>query len=269
MKIGIVGLGFVGSALYKSFKLKNIDVVSYDKYKKYIDNFEVLIDTDIVFLALPTPFSYEKNEYNKSAIYEVCELLEKNNYIGLVVIKSTIEPETTNKLSEIYKTLRIVHNPEFLSASTAFDDFHNQKHIVIGISNNVDNVDILVDFYRKNYNTAEISLCKSIESESMKFFLNSFYAVKIQFFNELFLLCKKNNSDYETIRKLMIKNNWINPMHTMVPGNDGKLSYGGYCFPKDTNALLQYMINKEVTNEVLSATIKERNCMRDDNSNVL
>ena len=39
----------------------------------------------------------------------------------------------------------------------------------------------------------------------------------------------------------MLKNGWINPMHTTVPGPDGQLSYGGFCFPKDTNALLQFM----------------------------
>ncbi len=38
---------------------------------------------------------------------------------------------------------------------------------------------------------------------------------------------------------LMLKNNWINPMHTKVPGNDGQLSYGGKCFPKDTKALVK------------------------------
>ena len=66
----------------------------------------------------------------------------------------------------------------------------------------------------------------------------------------------------------MLKNKWINPMHTNVPGTDGKLSYGGYCFPKDTNALLQYMKREETPHGVLSATIEERNEMRQDNVNI-
>ena len=65
----------------------------------------------------------------------------------------------------------------------------------------------------------------------------------------------------------MLKNNWINPMHTKVPGTDGKLSYGGYCFPKDTNALCSYLENKQLPNSVLKSTIDERNFMRDDNLN--
>ena len=46
-------------------------------------------------------------------------------------------------------------------------------------------------------------------------------------------------------------------MHTIVPGPDGQISYGGLCFPKDTNALNMYMINEGTPNKVLDATIKE------------
>ena len=66
----------------------------------------------------------------------------------------------------------------------------------------------------------------------------------------------------------MLKNGWINPMHTNVPGPDGKLSYGGFCFPKDTNALLNHMKRMNTPHNVLQATIDERNVMRDDNVNV-
>jgi UDP-glucose 6-dehydrogenase len=65
----------------------------------------------------------------------------------------------------------------------------------------------------------------------------------------------------------MLKNNWINPMHTTVPGPDGKMSYGGLCFPKDTNALNHYMRRNGIPNKVLNATIEERNEMREDKDN--
>ena len=99
-----------------------------------------------------------------------------------------------------------------------------------------DDINSIKKFYNHYYPNANISICESNESESMKIFCNSFYAVKIQFFNELYLLCQRINCDYDTVLKLMLNNNWINPMHTKVPGTDGKLSYGGACFPKDTNA---------------------------------
>jgi UDP-glucose 6-dehydrogenase len=98
----------------------------------------------------------------------------------------------------------------------------------------------------------------------MKLGVNNFYAVKIQFFNEIYLLSKKLDISFDIVRDTMIKNNWINPMHTIVPGNDGKLSYGGECFPKDTNALNQFMIKNNIPNGVLNSTINERNLFRNE-----
>ncbi len=252
-------MGCVGKAIHKSFKLKEIDVICYD-ININNNKLEDILLTNIVFLCLPTEFN--GIEYDKSAINNICEYLN-NKYEGTVVIKSTVEPMTTNKLQELYPSLKLYHNPEFLSASTAFEDFHSQSHIVIGVSDKCKNnkCDLKI-FYNNHYPDAEISICSSVESESMKIFLNSFYAVKIQFFNELYLLCQKMDTNYNNILKLMLKNNWINPMHTMVPGHDGQLSYGGACFPKDTNALLHFMKKMDSPHLLLEASINERNKMR-------
>ena len=96
----------------------------------------------------------------------------------------------------------------------------------------------------------------------MKIFCNSFYASKIQLFNEYYMLCQQNGSDYNRIRDLMLKNEWINEMHTQVPGPDGKLGYGGACFPKDTNALQKYMEGVESPCDVLKSVIVSRNRLR-------
>ena len=256
--IGVIGLGFVGGAILESFKLKNIDVIGYDKYKK--GGLEYLIDIlccEIVFLCLPTLFSDETQTYDKTAIYEVCNDLDQWEYKGIVVLKSTVEPETTNRLSEKYKKLKIIHNPEFLTARTAFEDFHNQTHIVIGYGPNVKDDGELTQFYSKYYPKAEISVCSAIESECMKIFCNSFYASKIMLFNEYYLLCKKNGSDFNKIKSIMFKNKWINPMHTDIPGPDGLLGYGGACFPKDTKALLSYMKEQNTPCKVLENVVEE------------
>jgi UDPglucose 6-dehydrogenase len=189
----------------------------------------------------------------------------------LVIIKSTIEPNTTDIVQELFPKLKLFHNPEFLSAATAYEDFHHQSHIVLGKSSTSSDEDLklLEDFYHNYYPDAKISLCSSNESESMKIYLNCFYSVKIQFFNELYLLCDKTKTNYNNVLELMLKNNWINPMHTKVPGTDGKLSYGGYCFPKDTNALLHFMKEMDSPCKVLEASIEERNEMRDDKLNII
>ena len=270
MKTSVIGLGFVGRSMKQSFEMKGAFVKGYDKYKVGTDSFMDCLDSNITFLALPTIFDEEKMSYDKSCIHEVCSDLEKHEYKGLVVIKSTVEPTTTEGLIKTYPTLKFIHNPEFLTAATAFEDFHNQKHIVLGKGSNVtdEEVDLLENFYRKYYPDAEISRSSCTESESMKSFVNCFYAVKIQFFNELYLLCEKMDCDYNTVKNLMLKNKWINPMHTNVPGVDGMLSYGGYCFPKDTNALLNHMKREGTPSKVLEGTVLERNEMRNDNVNV-
>lgn len=270
MKIGIIGLGFVGGAMVKSFEEKGVNVYSkYDKFKDGgIGRIEDLLECDLIFSALPTVYNNKMKEYNKTPLYETCEYLSANKYAGIFVVKSTIEPNTCDQLVSKYG-LKILHNPEFLTARTAYFDFHNQTHIVLGKTALImeDEHKKVGNFYKSHYSDAVISYCSATESESMKIFCNSFYSVKIQFFNELYLVCQKNGADYKTVVEMMLKNGWINPMHTDVPGPDGQLSYGGLCFPKDTNALNEFMKRNDIPNLVLDATIAERNEMRNDKDN--
>tara|TARA_Y100000780_G_scaffold179369_1_gene164832 strand:- start:142593 stop:143411 length:819 start_codon:yes stop_codon:yes gene_type:complete len=272
MKIGIIGLGFVGGAMFRSFNEKKTKIedstefIGYDKFKNGgIGTLEDLLDSSILFLALPTPYSDKLNEYDKSAIYNICKKLNKKNYKGIVVLKSTVEPNTTEKLSKDYN-LQIIHNPEFLTARTAFEDFHNQSHIILGKASNCteENLNNVKEFYKRYYPTSEFSFCTSLESECMKLTANCFYSVKVQFFNEIYMMCHRNGANFDKVREMVLKNKWVNPMHTLVPGPDNKFSYGGMCLPKDTNALNQYLKKLECPNRVLDATIKERNIFRSD-----
>jgi UDPglucose 6-dehydrogenase len=268
----IIGLGFVGNAMYTSFISKGLtekdNLFGYDKFKNGgIGNILDILKSDIVFLALPTPYSDESKSYNLDSIHEICVNLNSNNFKGVVVIKSTIEPETTSNLSKQYSNLQFIHNPEFLSSRTAFEDFNNQKHIVLGRSNSCTDksFNLVHEFYSTYYPEAKISICTSLESECMKLFANCFYAVKVQFFTELYLVCKANYCDFEKVKTMMVANNWINPSHTNIPGPDGLISYGGMCFPKDTNALNEYMKKINSPNLILESCIQERNLMRSDN----
>lgn len=268
MKLGVIGIGVVGNAMYQSLLDKSssgeFQILPYDKYKN-IGKFEDMLDTDIVFLCLPTLYSYETSTYDKTALHEICSKLVEHNYSGIVVIKSTVEPTTTQNFADKYD-LGFFHNPEFLTARSAYEDFRDQKHIIIGKSSKATDEQLvkLVNFYKYYYPHAQISTCQCTESESVKIFCNCFYAVKVQFFNELYLMCQKLGTDYDKVRNTMLKNDWINPMHTDIPGPDGQLSYGGMCFPKDTNALLSFMKELKVPHAVLEGTVTERNSMRSD-----
>ncbi|GAG74726.1 unnamed protein product, partial [marine sediment metagenome] len=99
--IGISGIGVVGNALVKTFEKKNIEIVKYDKYKNGgIGDIKDLLKCKIIFLCLPTLFSFEDNEYDKRAILDNCTYLKNNEYKGIVVIKSTVEPGTTRQLAD-------------------------------------------------------------------------------------------------------------------------------------------------------------------------
>jgi len=83
-------------------------------------------------------------------------------------------------------------------------------------------------------------------------------------FNEFYSLCNSIGLDFGRVKELMLKNGWIAPHHISVPGPDGRIAYGGHCFPKDTNALNEMMKKNGSFNAVLEASILERNKMRDD-----
>ena len=144
-----------------------------------------------------------------------------------------------------------------------FVDKYNYKYRDNFGDGDKENIILYLDtFFKLYFPLSKISICSSDESESMKLFCNSFYATKIQFFTEIKLLCDSLGIEYNNIRSLMLNNEWINPMHTIIPGPDGNISYGGKCFPKDIEALRQVFEKMEVSHKVIDAVINENKEMR-------
>lgn len=256
--------------MYRFFK-DRVDISGYDKYKtdfKSDEHFNQILTKDIVFLCLPTLYEDSIKQYDKSSIIEVCIKLSQNSYPGAVVLKSTVEPGTTEKLTKMYPNLTIIHNPEFLTARTCDEDFAKQTHIVLGKPDNCNHSKYqkVEQLFRKFWPKANYSFCSSTESESMKIFCNSFYAMKIGIFNEFYKLCRKTDQNFTFIKEMMLKNNWINEMHTNVPGPDGKSGYGGACFPKDTKALLHHMKRMNTDCAILDSCDQENDEWRKTSS---
>jgi len=276
LKIGIIGLGFVGSAI-QALLIKNKHLYEgiyiYDKYKTEVNNrkniFNAILETDIVFICLPTLYDESIQSFNMNEMDEVLKELNEQKYKGILLIKSTLLPNYCSIINDLYPLLKIIHNPEFLSAKTATADFEKQTHIVLGhTAYSVKFVDIIKVFYEELFAERKNELIFSISNSKiaglMKLSCNSFYAAKIQFFTELYLLCEKMGISYDETKSMMLKNNWIHPQHTDVPGHDNEISFGGACFPKDISALNKYMTFLGVPNAVINATINERNEMRND-----
>lgn len=261
MKIGIIGLGIVGSALQKDFEDKKINLFIFDKYKNKGD-LQSCLQSEICFLCLPTNLTTE-NDFDLSSLHNILEYLSINKYKGDIVIKSTILPGTSRIFNLKYKNLNIFHNPEFLSERSAIYDIQNQTHIVIGKTKKEQNVNKIQMFYSMFYPNSIISICSSDESETMKLCCNAFYASKIQLFNEINFICEtSNNIQYDTVKKLMLNNNWINKMHTDVPGHDGKYGFGGKCFPKDLTALIHFCKKKNIPCNVFESVKNENEMIR-------
>ena len=267
-RVGVVGVGVVGSAAYAHFKnIGTVEVVGYDKYRDGLNSdtqFDMLLTCDLLMLCLPTLYSHELEQYDKSAIHEVCGKLNEKRYEGVVVVKSTVEPGTTETLTRLYEHLHLFHNPEFLTARTHVQDFAEQPHVVVGspTRHNSRKFKVLDDFLHTCWPNSKYSYGTSSETESMKIMCNSFYAMKVSIFNEFYFICQKDGTDYNKVVNMMLGNGWINEMHTRVPGPDGQLGYAGVCLPKDGAALYNHARRIGVPHRMLKASMLENNEIR-------
>jgi UDPglucose 6-dehydrogenase len=250
MQIGIVGNGFVGNAIYQNFKNKVFTKVFDVKPEKCMNSLEDVLLSDIVFVCLPTPM-YKNGECNVSFIEEFFRSANIYKHDPLFVIKSTVPIGTTERMCRLRDDLKIVHNPEFLTAVNAVEDFRNTDRNIIG--GRQDLCLELRDFYVKHFPNTPVQIVKSNESETIKYFCNSFLAVKVALFNNLYEICEKFEMNFDSVKDGVISDNRIGPSHTKVPGPDGLMGFGGYCFPKDINALINTLKENDIDDSLFSS----------------
>jgi len=234
MKIGIIGKGFVGNAVKNGFQNKGFTVKTYDSFKDS-DSFEDVAVCDFIFICLPTP-SKEDGEIDLSVIDEVIERLAKVRSQGIVTIKSTVIPGTAQGYQNEYPNLRIISNPEFLTASTAEYDFLHPDKIIIGYTvGNKLAAENLAGLY-KDFE-APIKIVKSEEAEMIKYTVNAYYSTRVIFANEIYDICKALDIDYEKVRECFELDKRVAPGHFDV-FHGGYRGAGGGCLPKDLDALI-------------------------------
>lgn len=240
-KVGIIGLGVVGGALNQLCSIKSIPTWVYDK-KFTSDPPQELYHCDLIFLCLPTP-TRDDGTQDIGALWEVCEHLEKNQVKCPVVIRSTVLPITCAKLAGTFKTLDIVHNPEFVREKYALEDLLTQKSVLIGggtlMANNT-----VKDFWKRITPGALINgdigggrYLSATATEMAKYIHNCLLAIKVSACNDIYALCHVAGVPYAEAMAAAASVGVIGENHTQVPGPDGKFGYGGMCFPKDMNAL--------------------------------
>ena len=127
MKIGIVGLGVVGSAIKSGFERIGHEVISHDV--KLYTKLEDILDTEVCYICVPTN-SNEDGSCDVSIVHDVVRNLDKLDYRGIVAIKSTVEPGTSEKFRD-ETNLIICFVPEFLRERCAEDDFINHNSLLL------------------------------------------------------------------------------------------------------------------------------------------
>jgi len=261
MNIGIIGNGFVGKAT-KILKNREINMLCYDINPDLCEpkglQLKDMLICDIIFVSVPTPMNKDGSVCLK-IVKTVISNLKDIKYNGFIVIRSTVLPGTSDELNVYFM-------PEFLTEKNFVNDFKTNPLWIFGLLNNErDNefkylIQKLFSLAHK-YNcidSSKIEWMLNKEAEMVKYFRNTFLSVKVSYCNEIYEYCKKKNINYETVRNIAAQDKRIGLSHTQVPGHDGRLGFGGTCFPKDTNGLLSDMKKNNVNSFILNAAI-ERN----------
>ena len=255
-QIGIIGQGFVGTAVREKFKSKST-VHTYDRFhpelcvtyngEKIINASprntieSIVSDCYFVFICVPTPM-FENGKCDTSIVESVINNLagecEKQDKKIVAIIKSTVPPGTTESLNKLSKKVSAIFNPEFLTEANAIEDFANQNRIVLGIDW-IELIEPVTKLFSSVFKkSVELKVTPSKEAEMAKYMTNLFLATKVSFFNDMYRICDKLKVNYDSAMEATILDPRIGKSHTLVPGPDGDFGYGGHCFPKDMQAML-------------------------------
>lgn len=237
-KIGIIGFGFLGTALAHGFS-NCAEIKIYDKYSGVYNNIdETVNESDFIFVGVPTPMMDDGSQDLSSMDDAVSSVVEVASTKKIIILRSTTIPGTTRKYAEKYPDHEFVFFPEFLSERTSKLDFINPTRLIFGGDEAVWDV---YDLFRNRFPHTPIYTTTWEGAEVAKYMANCFSAVKLSFMNELYDIAQHLEVDYEDLRDMaLLASGWVGNMHVDVPGHDKQRGYGGKCLPKDIQAFINW-----------------------------
>lgn len=244
-KIGIIGRGFVGSAVEFGFSAQTgcdaqVRVYDKDPSKSIHTLKETVNKSDFIFLSVPTPSNPDGSMHLgilESALQDI-QLVNKRKD-NIVLIRSTVTPGTTTKLCKKFKKLNIVFNPEFLTERSAKFDFINQSRFILGGRKR--NTARVAELYKWRFGDSVPCIESNFETaEMVKYMNNCFFATKVSFMNEMKQIADKANVDWDLAVEGFVRDGRVGHSHLAVPGPDGRFGFGGSCFPKDVQAMIDF-----------------------------
>ena len=246
VNIGIVGKGFVGTAVANGMSPgvgfeSNVWVYDKEPSKSVNTLDEVINNGDFIFVSVPTPSNKDGSinlEILKQCIAEISDAKnEESNPV--ILIRSTILPGTSRQLQKQFPKLRIVFNPEFLTERSANFDFISQSRFILGGEKS--NTSPVRDLFKKRFGESLSIIETDYETaEFIKYVCNIFFACKVSFLNEMKLISDNIGANWEQVIDGFVRDGRVGHSHTNVPGHDGKYGFGGSCFPKDIQALINF-----------------------------
>lgn len=246
-RVGIIGNGFVGSAIYHGLRDK-YSVLVYDiDHERSTNTFEEIDSQNLLFICVPTPMDREGN-FDLSIVKKVIKNLQSSK---ILVIKSTVTPDAATELIDDFPQHKFVFNPEFLTQRTAIEDFKNPTRIVLGGEKEV--TEIVKKMYSKVFPNVKYIETDYKTACFIKYFCNCFYAIKVSAMNEFQQIAAATGVSWDAALDGLLMSGWVNPMHTKVPGPDGEYGFGGKCFPKDINSFISFCEKNEVDSTMLGA----------------
>jgi UDPglucose 6-dehydrogenase len=260
-RIGIIGKGFVGTAVAHGFSHQtsygaNIRIYDIDPIKSQNTLEDTVNNSNFLFLSVPTP-SAKDGTMDLSIVENALQSMNdiNKNKDNIVLLRSTVVPGTTKYLQEKFSNLRFVFNPEFLTERSAAFDFINQTRVILGGEEKYTN--LVKKLYKDRFGQFLPVLETNFQTaELIKYMNNLFFATKVSFLNEMKLLADKINVDWDKAVEGFILDGRIGHSHMAVPGPDGKLGFGGSCFPKDIQALIQFGDSNDIDMAVLKGAWK-------------
>jgi UDPglucose 6-dehydrogenase len=199
---------------------------------------EGLEDSEIVFLALPTPPGEDGSADLKYVLGVADHIGKLLKDYKIIIDKSTVPVGTAEKVhAAIAKNYNgefdVVSNPEFLREGVAVEDFMKPDRIVIGTTSERAKV-LLTELYGPYVRQGNpIIFMDERSAELTKYAANAFLATKISFMNEIAQMCERLGADVDMVRKGIGSDERIGKRF-LFPG----IGYGGSCFPKDVKALV-------------------------------
>lgn len=249
--VGIIGNGFVGETIAFAFSPTS-EVKVYDVNPlKTTHSLNEVMEQEFIFICLPTPMSTDGSQ-DLSFIKNFFESVSPKKDT-VFIIKSTVLPGTTDQLIKKYG-YNIIFSPEFLTERTAKLDMLTQARIIFGGDKKLTKkVEVLFNDRFMNRNIIHMD---SKTAEFVKYMNNTFFAVKVGLMNEYYRLATNIGIDWDKALYGFVSDGRIGDSHLHVPGPDGKLGFGGTCFPKDINALITMSNEAGCSMNILEATWK-------------